>query len=79
MFVFVRAPSGGWIQQAYIKSSSPDATDFFGWSVGLSADGSTLATGSYGEDGSAAGLGGVPEPVSEVLEPGRVTEVELRP
>ena len=55
VYVFVRTGSR-WSQQAYIKSSSPagaDANDLFGYSVGLSADGHTLAVGSYDEAGSS--------------------------
>jgi hypothetical protein len=55
VYVFVRT-GNRWSQQAYIKSSSPngaDANDLFGYSVGLSADGNTLAVGSYDEAGSS--------------------------
>ena len=55
VYVFVRTGSR-WTQQAYIKSSSPngaDANDLFGYSVALSADGNTLAVGSYDEAGSS--------------------------
>ncbi|HWO20266.1 MAG TPA: hypothetical protein VNO30_15965 [Kofleriaceae bacterium] len=47
-----------WSQQAYVKASNTSAFDFFGYSVALSADGSTLAVGAYGEDSAAAGIGG---------------------
>jgi hypothetical protein len=60
VYVFVRAGSR-WSQQAYIKSSSPngaDANDLFGYSVGLSADGNTLAVGSYDEAGSSNVING---------------------
>ncbi len=47
--------SGGiWSQQAYIKASNTDASDFFGAAQGLSADGNTLVVGAANED-SAAG------------------------
>jgi len=49
VYVFARTGSR-WSQQAYVKSSSPngaDANDLFGYSVGLSADGDTLAVGAY--------------------------------
>jgi hypothetical protein len=55
VYVFSRTGSR-WSQQAYIKSSSPggaDANDLFGYSVGLSADGNTLAVGAYDEAGSS--------------------------
>jgi hypothetical protein len=55
--VYVLARDGGsWSQQAYVKASSPDADDWFGWSVALSADGDALAVGAYLEDGGATGL-----------------------
>ena len=60
VYVFVRTGSR-WSQQAYIKSSSPngaDATDLFGYSVALSADGNTLAVGSYDEAGSSNVING---------------------
>jgi trimeric autotransporter adhesin len=60
VYVFVRTGSR-WSQQAYIKSSSPngaDANDLFGYSVGLSADGNTLAVGSYDEAGSSNVING---------------------
>jgi hypothetical protein len=55
VYVFARTGSR-WSQQAYVKSSSPngaDANDLFGYSVGLSADGNTLAVGAYDEAGSS--------------------------
>jgi hypothetical protein len=42
----------------YIKASNPDAHDHFGISVALSADGKTLAVGSFGEDSDATGIDG---------------------
>jgi hypothetical protein len=50
-----------WAQQAYIKPSNPDAGDLFGYSVSLSADGNTLAAGSYDEGGSSRGINGPPD------------------
>src|SRR5205823_6377407 len=40
-----------WSQQAYVKPNNPDATDLFGYSVSLTADGNMLAVGSFDEDG----------------------------
>ena len=57
-YVFRRAPSGVWSQEAYIKASNPGVDDEFGRSVALSGDGATLAVGATGEDSSARGLGG---------------------
>src|SRR5256885_8119 len=58
--VYVFARSGTtWTQQAYIKQSNTDTADLFGYSVGLSADGNTLAASAYDEDGSAREINGV--------------------
>ena len=45
VYVFSRAPSG-WAQEAYIKPSTTRSYAYFGISVALSADGSTLAVGT---------------------------------
>jgi hypothetical protein len=55
VYVFTRT-AGVWSQQAYVKASNTQSGDFFGRSVALSGD--TLAVGAYGEDSSAAGIGG---------------------
>jgi len=55
VYVFTRTGST-WSQQAYIKASNTDASDFFGFSVAL--DGDTLVVGAFGEDSSALGIGG---------------------
>jgi hypothetical protein len=57
VYVFVRAGST-WNQQAYIKGSNTGVDDYFGYAVSLSADGSTLAVGAFGEDSSATGVNG---------------------
>jgi trimeric autotransporter adhesin len=57
VYVFTRSGST-WSQQAYVKASNTGAIDYFGRSVALSADGSTLAVGAYHEDSSATGIGG---------------------
>jgi cysteine-rich repeat protein len=57
--VYVFARSGTtWSQQAYVKASNTGASDFFGYSVALSGDGSILAVGAYGEASTATGIGG---------------------
>lgn len=50
--------SGRWVQKAYIKSSNSDISDYFGSSLGLSADGNTLAVGAPGESSSSTGVNG---------------------
>jgi len=42
----------------YVKASSTDGQDAFGYSVALSADGNTLAVGAYREYSNATGIGG---------------------
>ena len=57
VYVFTRSDTT-WSQQAYLKASNTDAADAFGFSVALSADGSTLAVGAYGEASEATGIDG---------------------
>src|SRR5690606_35208174 len=42
----------------FIKASNTDAYDWFGWSLALSADGSTLAVGAPAENSKATGVNG---------------------
>jgi hypothetical protein len=42
----------------YVKASNTEANDFFGWSIALSADGTTLAVGAPAEDSKAIGANG---------------------
>jgi hypothetical protein len=58
VYVFTRAGSK-WTQQAYVKASNADAMDLFGYAVGLSADGNTMAVSAYDEDSSAREINGV--------------------
>jgi hypothetical protein len=58
VYVFTRSGTS-WSQQAYIKASNTDTGDLFGYSVGLSADGNTLAASAYDEDSSAREINGV--------------------
>ncbi len=57
-YVFTRAGTK-WSQQAYIKASNPGANDLFGYAVGLSADGNTMAISAYDEGSSAREINGV--------------------
>ena len=63
VYVYTRTGTD-WSQQGYIKPPPPaevdDATngDMFGYSLALSADGDTLAVGSYDEDGSSREVNG---------------------
>lgn len=53
-----RYDNSEWSQEAYLKSSTAEAGDYFGNSVTLSSDASTLAIGAYSEDSSAMGING---------------------
>ncbi len=57
-YVIVRDGAGLWSHQAYVKASSPDAQDSFGWSVSTTATGDVLAAVAYGEASAAVGIGG---------------------
>ena len=57
VYIFTRS-ADSWSQQTYIKASNTDADDYFGSSISLSADGSSLAVGAYGEDSNATGING---------------------
>jgi hypothetical protein len=59
VYTFVRADAG-WAQTGYVKASAPDGGDWFGDSVALSADGTTLAVGAPYEDSAASGVNGNP-------------------
>ncbi len=48
--------SGSWTQQAYVKASNTETSDYFGTAVALS--GNTLAVGAHGEDSNALGVNG---------------------
>jgi hypothetical protein len=57
-YVFTRTATK-WTQQAYVKASNTGAMDLFGYAVGLSADGNTLAVSAYDEGSSAREINGV--------------------
>jgi hypothetical protein len=54
-YVFVRNATA-WSQQAYLKASNSDASDFFGGAVALS--GNTAVVGAIGESSNATGVDG---------------------
>ncbi|MCH9659465.1 MAG: FG-GAP repeat protein [Bacteroidetes bacterium] len=56
--VYVFRNQGGWAQEAFIKASNTEASDFFGASVALSNDGNKLLVGAEGESSNATGLDG---------------------
>jgi hypothetical protein len=57
VYIFARS-AGTWSQQAYVKASNTGASDAFGSTVALAADGNTLAVGVSREDSNATGIGG---------------------
>ncbi len=60
VYVFTRTGST-WSQQSYIKASNTGEKtdgDQFGYSVALSGDGNTLATGAISERSAATGING---------------------
>jgi uncharacterized protein YceK len=61
VYVFGRT-ANTWAQQAYVKPQTPAmfaGGDLFGFSLGLSADGNTLAVGVYDEGGSSRTVNGM--------------------
>jgi hypothetical protein len=56
VYVFTRS-GGSWAQQAYVKPWNTTARGaLFGYSVGLSDDGNTMAVGAYDEDGGRGAI-----------------------
>ena len=56
VYIYKRNDNNAWELQAYIKADNADQGDFFGNSISLSADGSTLAVGASREDASNKGI-----------------------
>lgn len=59
VYVFTRDSSGVWSQPTFVWASNAESGDFFGGSVALSRDGTTLAVGAGLEDGATTGVNGV--------------------
>ena len=57
-YVFTRDNGGVWSQQAYVKASTMDESDRFGWNLSVSGDASKLAIGANNEDSVATGVNG---------------------
>jgi hypothetical protein len=55
LYVFTRR-LGSWSQEAYIKGSKTEATDQLGYSVAISDDGNTIASGAGDEDCLTPGI-----------------------
>ena len=60
VYVFTRT-GNIWAQQAYVKASNSGAGDLFGYGIGLSADGNTMAVAGYDEDGSGKTVNAIPD------------------
>lgn len=56
VYVFTQGGDHNWSQQAYVKASNTRPNSFFGWSLALSENGSTLAVGSPEESSEATGV-----------------------
>jgi len=56
VYVFTRSGTV-WSQQVYLKASNTGVNDQFGWTVQLSADGSTLVVSARTEASAATGIG----------------------
>ena len=56
-FVFTRTDAT-WTQQAHFNADNATAGDAFGWSLGISSDGNTLAVGAFNENSGATGING---------------------
>ncbi len=70
VYVFQKE-DGLWQQQAFLKASTIDVGDGFGFRVALSADGNVLAVGSINEKSNAQGING-DESDNSALEAGAV-------
>jgi len=65
-YVYTRDGSGVWTREAYIKPSNTGAGDGFGWALGLSHDGNTLAVSSPFESSNANNLEGQTTPALQI-------------
>jgi hypothetical protein len=54
-YIFAKA-GGAWSQTAYVKPSNTRANEAFGYSVAISADGTTVAVGANAESSAATGV-----------------------
>ena len=56
IYIFTKSGTD-WSQQAYIKASNTNVSDFFGYTLSLCED--TLAVGAWGEDSNTTGINGI--------------------
>jgi len=57
VYIFTRI-NNNWIQQAFLKAENVGASDRFGYSIAISADGQMIAVGAPEEDSNAIGVDG---------------------
>jgi len=63
----------GWLETTRLEAPLVREGDNMGWTVALSADGTTLAVGARFEDSAAVGIGGEPDPTdNEATDSGAV-------
>jgi hypothetical protein len=55
VYIFRLGAEGIWYQDAYVKASNPDESDFFGWH-GIAISGSTLVVGARWEDNASTAI-----------------------
>jgi trimeric autotransporter adhesin len=58
VYTFARNAQNLWDFEGYLKSTTLDASDWYGTSVALSYDGATLAVGALNDDSGATGIDG---------------------
>jgi hypothetical protein len=56
-YLFSRS-GASWSGEVYVKPSTTGSSNWFGWRVAISGDGSTFAVAAPREDGSSGGIGG---------------------
>ena len=54
VYIFTKQPNGSYLQTQKILSSDGAASDFFGYSVAVSEDGSTIVIGAFYDDGKGS-------------------------
>jgi len=55
---YIFTNDSGWSQTAYLKASTPDSNDGFGYAVSMSNDGKLVAVSSFSEDSNATNIDG---------------------
>jgi len=57
VYIFTRN-AGAWAQEAYIKASNNNTSDYFGYAIALDADATRLVVGAHREDANTTGING---------------------